>query len=210
MAFGLDHVIVTDVDPSSPERRAVLSGQALVRGKTVLVAEAGRSGIVGAADLASLVEGSLNVLGALGMLDAQGTAGRRTWLAAPVTRIARRQRRRVLPGGCARHSGDERTSPRPYHRLPRPPHRRDPRADRRARDVHPRRPVDGSSGNAGQHCPSAARLRKLESAEVDGAIASARLRPNERSCACRTESPTAWFPFLARRLCRPPRRANRL
>jgi predicted deacylase len=46
LAFGLDHIIVTDVDPSSPTAGRSLSGQALVRGKTVLVAEAGRSGIV--------------------------------------------------------------------------------------------------------------------------------------------------------------------
>ena len=44
MAFGLDHIIVTDVDLSAPNAGRSLSGQALVRGKTVLVAEAGRSG----------------------------------------------------------------------------------------------------------------------------------------------------------------------
>ena len=74
MAFGLDHIIVTDVDPSSPTAGRSLSGQALVRGKTVLVAEAGRSGVVAPAELNALVEGSLNVLGELGML--QRTAHR--------------------------------------------------------------------------------------------------------------------------------------
>ena len=69
LAFGLDHIIVTDVDPASPAAGRTLSGQALVRGKTVVVAEAGRSGIVAPADLASLVDGSLNVLGALHMID---------------------------------------------------------------------------------------------------------------------------------------------
>ena len=68
MAFGLDHIIVTDVDPSSPTACRSLSGQALVRGKTVLVAEAGRSGVVTPSELNALVEGSLNVLGELGML----------------------------------------------------------------------------------------------------------------------------------------------
>lgn len=69
MAFGLDHIIVTNVDPSAPNAGRSLSGQALVRGKTVLVAEAGRSGMVAPSDLTALVDGSLNVLGALKMLD---------------------------------------------------------------------------------------------------------------------------------------------
>ena len=69
MAFGLDHVIVTDVNPNAPNAGRSLSTQALVRGKTVFVAEAGRSGTVEAADVTALVEGSLNVIGALHMLD---------------------------------------------------------------------------------------------------------------------------------------------
>src|SRR5436189_129407 len=48
MAFGLDHIIVTDVDPNVGRS---LSGQSLARGKTVLVAEAGRSGVVAPADV---------------------------------------------------------------------------------------------------------------------------------------------------------------
>jgi predicted deacylase len=68
-AFGLDHVIVTDVNPSAPTAGRSLSGQALVRGKTVLVAEAGRSGTVEPGDVTMLVDGSLNVLGALHMID---------------------------------------------------------------------------------------------------------------------------------------------
>src|SRR5213079_3169780 len=51
MAFGLDHIIVTNVDPNSPNAGRSLSGQALVRGKTVLVAEAGRAGVVASSDL---------------------------------------------------------------------------------------------------------------------------------------------------------------
>ncbi|GAC1648635.1 MAG: hypothetical protein NVS4B3_04490 [Gemmatimonadaceae bacterium] len=69
LAFGFDHIIVQDVDPASATAGRSLSGQALLRGKTVLVAEAGRSGIVDRADVAALVAGSLNVLGALHMLD---------------------------------------------------------------------------------------------------------------------------------------------
>ena len=89
LAFGLDHIIVTDVDPDAASTGRSLSGQALVRGKTVLVAEAGRSGIVDAADLTALVEGSLNVLGALDMLPRTVHAvGRVTWLAGAGARVA--------------------------------------------------------------------------------------------------------------------------
>ena len=63
--FGLDHVIVSDADPNNGRSA---SGQALSRGKTVLVAEAGRSGVVTPNNVTSLVNGSLNVLGELGML----------------------------------------------------------------------------------------------------------------------------------------------
>ena len=73
LAFGLDHIIVTNVNPASPNAGRSLSGQSLVKGKTVLVAEAGRSGLVLDADVNALVDGSLNVLGALGMLDRRVT-----------------------------------------------------------------------------------------------------------------------------------------
>lgn len=89
MAFGLDHVIVTDVDPSSPNAGRSLSGQALVRGKTVLVAEAGRSGAVAPSDVTALVDGSLNVLAALHMLDRKYTpVARPVWLDGAGARIA--------------------------------------------------------------------------------------------------------------------------
>lgn len=88
LAFGLDHIIVTDVNPSAPTAGRSLSGQSLVRGKTVLVSEAGRSGLVVDADVNALVEGSLNVLGALGMLDRRVQPVRNAvWLGAS-SRIA--------------------------------------------------------------------------------------------------------------------------
>jgi hypothetical protein len=88
-AFGLDHVIVTNVDPSAPNAGRSLSGQALVRDKTVLVAEAGRSGIVAPSDVHALVEGSLNVLAALHMLDRHYTpVGHPVWLDGAGARIA--------------------------------------------------------------------------------------------------------------------------
>jgi predicted deacylase len=65
LAFGLDHIIVADADPNVGRS---LSSQSLMRGKKVLVAEAGRSGVVTEPDIALLVNGSLNVLGSLGMI----------------------------------------------------------------------------------------------------------------------------------------------
>src|SRR5256885_15887648 len=50
LAVGVDHIIVTNVDPSAPNAGRSLSGQSLGRGKTGLVAEAGRSGLVAPAD----------------------------------------------------------------------------------------------------------------------------------------------------------------
>jgi uncharacterized protein len=69
LAFGLDHVIVRDVDAASPTSTRSLSGSTLARGKTAIVAEAGRSGLVLAPDVDALVNGCLNVLGAQKMLD---------------------------------------------------------------------------------------------------------------------------------------------
>jgi len=89
MAFGLDHIIVTNVDPSAPNAGRSLSGQALVRGKTVLVAEAGRSGIVAPSDVTALVDGSLNVLAALKMIDRKVTPVRHPiWLDGAGARLA--------------------------------------------------------------------------------------------------------------------------
>ena len=88
LAFGLDHIIVTDVDPDGPTAGRSLSGQGLVRGKTVVVAEAGRSGTATPADVASLTNGALNVLGALHMIDRPVHPVRHpTWLGSG-TRVA--------------------------------------------------------------------------------------------------------------------------
>jgi len=89
MAFGLDHIIVTNVDPAAPNAGRSLSGQALVRGKTVLVAEAGRSGVVAPSDVTALVDGSLNVLGALKVIDRKYVPVRRAvWLDGAGARLA--------------------------------------------------------------------------------------------------------------------------
>jgi predicted deacylase len=89
LAFGLDHIIVTDADPNVGRS---LSGQALSRGKTVLVAEAGRTGVVTDADVASLVDGSLNVLGELGMMKRTvKRLAKPVWLAGAGQRVAAKE-----------------------------------------------------------------------------------------------------------------------
>jgi uncharacterized protein len=67
MAFGLDHVILRDVDATNPATARSLSGYALAQKKTTIVAEAGRSGLVLDPDVDALVNGSLNVLATLKM-----------------------------------------------------------------------------------------------------------------------------------------------
>ncbi|HEX5070352.1 MAG TPA: succinylglutamate desuccinylase/aspartoacylase family protein [Vicinamibacterales bacterium] len=68
LAFALSHAIVRDIDVQNAASTRSLSGYALSKGKTVLVAEAGRSGLVLTADVNALIGGSLNVLGSLKML----------------------------------------------------------------------------------------------------------------------------------------------
>jgi len=86
LAFGLDHIIVSDADPNNGRS---LSGQALSRGKAVLVAEAGRSGVVTPADVRLLLDGSLNVLGQLGMIERKiSTVAHPVWLQGAGERIA--------------------------------------------------------------------------------------------------------------------------
>jgi predicted deacylase len=81
LAFGLDHIIVVDVNPSAPNAGRSLSSRALVDGKTAFVAEAGRTGLVLDADVNKLISGSLNVLGALGMLDRKPVSMKKvTWI----------------------------------------------------------------------------------------------------------------------------------
>jgi predicted deacylase len=89
LAFGLDHIIVNNVNPASPTAGRSLSGQSLVRGKTVLISEAGRSGLVLDADVTALIDGSLNVLGALGMIERRVQPVRNpVWLAGAGSRLA--------------------------------------------------------------------------------------------------------------------------
>ena len=67
-AFGMSTVLVNDVNLDGPNAGRPYGGYALAHGKTLLVAEAGRTGTVVPTDVAALVNGSLNVLDALHMI----------------------------------------------------------------------------------------------------------------------------------------------
>ncbi|HSP33380.1 MAG TPA: succinylglutamate desuccinylase/aspartoacylase family protein [Thermoanaerobaculia bacterium] len=69
LAFGLDRVIVDDVDLTKPSDTRTLSGYALSLGKNVLVAEAGATGKVESQDVEALVDGCLNVLASQHMIE---------------------------------------------------------------------------------------------------------------------------------------------
>ena len=87
LAFGLDHIIVTDMDPSSPTAGRSLSGQALVRGRRCSwpswpQRNRRRRGF------SVSVDGSLDVLAALKMLDRRVTPVKHvTWLAGAGSRV---------------------------------------------------------------------------------------------------------------------------
>lgn len=81
MVFGLDHVIVRDIDTANPASTRSLSGYSLSKGKTAIVAEAGRSGTVLAQDVGVLINGCLNVLGSLKMIPRSvKPMARATWI----------------------------------------------------------------------------------------------------------------------------------
>ena len=83
MAFGLDHVIVRDLDIMNAATTRSLCGYALSKGKTAIVAEAGRSGMVLQDDVDMLVKGSLRILGSMHMTsDKANSMSRATWLGA--------------------------------------------------------------------------------------------------------------------------------
>jgi predicted deacylase len=69
LAFGLETIIVLDEDVAQPAGRRFLSGYALSLGKPAVIAEAGRSGVSPPEDVAALIDGCLNVMGALKMID---------------------------------------------------------------------------------------------------------------------------------------------
>jgi predicted deacylase len=68
MAFGLNHIIVRDINLENPAMIRSLSGYALSQGKVSFVAEAGHAGMVEPRDVDALIEGTLDALGSLKML----------------------------------------------------------------------------------------------------------------------------------------------
>jgi predicted deacylase len=68
LAFGLDHIIISDDRPTDPKASRYLENTASTRGKPSITAEAGRSGPVAPGDVALLVNGSTNVMRHLKML----------------------------------------------------------------------------------------------------------------------------------------------
>ena len=68
LAFGLDHIIISDDRPKDPSASRYLKNTASTRGKPSFTAEAGRSGPVVAGDVAALVNGSIGTMRHLKML----------------------------------------------------------------------------------------------------------------------------------------------
>jgi predicted deacylase len=69
LAFGLDHIIISTDRPTDPAASRYLENTASTRGKPSITAEAGFSGMVTTADVDALIDGSLNVMGYLHMMD---------------------------------------------------------------------------------------------------------------------------------------------
>jgi len=93
LAFGLNMVIIRDIDPANPASTRSLSGYVISRGKTMLVAEAGHAGVVSKSETDMLVNGCLNVLNALKMVTGP------TIPVARVTWVGSDQRVRADSGG---------------------------------------------------------------------------------------------------------------
>lgn len=93
LAFGLDMIIVRDMNVADAASTRSLSGYALSLGKTTFVAEAGRAGLVTPDETEALVHGSLGVLAALRMTTRTARA------AVKVTWVGRDERVRADGGG---------------------------------------------------------------------------------------------------------------
>jgi predicted deacylase len=63
LAFGLEDILLLDVDVSQESGRRNLGAYALSLGKASIIAEAGRSGQASPEDVDVLIEGCLNVMG---------------------------------------------------------------------------------------------------------------------------------------------------
>jgi uncharacterized protein len=68
LAFGLDHIIISEDRPKDPNASRYLDNTAATRGKPAITVEAGYAGTTEPDDVAALVQGSLNVMRYLKML----------------------------------------------------------------------------------------------------------------------------------------------
>jgi len=91
LAFGLDHIIVSRDRPKDPKASRYLENTASTRGKPSFTAEAGRSGPVNDGDVTVLVNGVLNVMGHLKMLQRQAAPVRNPIWIEPVITVAAEQ-----------------------------------------------------------------------------------------------------------------------
>jgi predicted deacylase len=92
LAFGLDHIIISDDRPKDPKASRYLENTASTRGKASFTAEAGRSGPVDPKDAAVLVTGVQNVMGHLKMLSrAAPPVAKPVWVGPIVTVTAERE-----------------------------------------------------------------------------------------------------------------------
>jgi len=71
LAFGLDHIIISEDRPKDPAASRYLENTATTRGKASITAEAGHAGIVDPDDVDALMNGCLNVMRYLKMLPGQ-------------------------------------------------------------------------------------------------------------------------------------------
>lgn len=62
LAFGLDHIIISDDRPTDPNASRYLDSTASTRHKPAITVEAGHAGTVEPDDVAALVDGTLNVM----------------------------------------------------------------------------------------------------------------------------------------------------
>jgi predicted deacylase len=68
LAFGLDHIIISDDRPKDPNATKYLDNTAVMRGKPAVTVEAGYAGTVETDDVALLAQGTLSVMRYLKML----------------------------------------------------------------------------------------------------------------------------------------------
>jgi predicted deacylase len=86
LAFGLDHIIISDDRPKDPAASRYLENTATTRGKPSITAEAGYAGTVEPDDLDALVRGCLNVMQYLKILPGEHhPVHNPVWIARVVT-----------------------------------------------------------------------------------------------------------------------------